>query len=691
MKRRLVRGDDSGAALIFVLLIVTVVAIMLGALMSFADTSTRTTVAMRAEASSAYSADGAMQAAINNIRNSTFNGAAGQTCFSGGNTLTVPYGSGSAAVTCTPDPAQIKIQCTSLTQCNRPGNAILTLGKNAGEDGINVQQNTGSTFRVHGTVFSQSNINVVNGTMSTNTGVYANSGCAGNIQSNPPPSCTGNTGNSLGADPGYASLATKVPAYQPVPQCPASGNVVTFQPGYYDDAAALNSLMSSSSKCGNDIWWFTPGVYYFDFHNAGLNSDPLLNNNNGKNQWQVSSGYLIGGTRTSAGTAYPPSIPGACYNPIDNINFTNPYLGVQFIFGNDSQLMVSNSAQAEICGTYDQNNAPVTIYGQRTGSETTTQATGLNATSVTPGDFSNATTTSLGTIENTYTAGNYATWTVPNGKSNAVSGQVTLGGFTPSPTIPAGSILQSATLHVGHRYKPKNNNKESTPTVAITPSGGGTINVNLPLYNKTYPAGQKDDIDVTGALAQSVHDSGFSGASLVYTANAQPGDVEDLDGIQLDLTYIAPAFRAESGCITATPYTSTGNKTVHCAVVTTQNSGSGYFYVQGTMYTPNAAVDLSLNNSTQQIFRFGVIARSLWVSTTGSFSFPGPVIGVPDDQPGFVFSVFLTGYVCPTSPTCDSGTGTKALSSRVAYIDGDPTHPQAGQRQVSVLSWSSNR
>ena len=110
MRRRLSR-DDSGAALVLVLLIVTVVAVLLAALISFASTSLLATINLRPQASAAYSADGAAQIAINQLRADNFNGTAG-----GCNSAAVEYLNNfypatngapgtSAAVRCTPDPS----------------------------------------------------------------------------------------------------------------------------------------------------------------------------------------------------------------------------------------------------------------------------------------------------------------------------------------------------------------------------------------------------------------------------------------------------------------------------------------------------------------------------------------------------------------------------------------------------------
>ena len=672
MKR--LRTDDGGAALVLVLLIVTVVAVVLGALLSLAGTSELTTVKLRTQAADAYGADGAMQTAINTIRNSTYNGTTGN-CLGSGNTMTVPYGSGSAAVSCAPDPAKVTIHCAALTQCNRPGQAILTLGNTTGEDGLHIQQPNGSTFRVHGTIVSNSNINVANGILNTNTAVNANSGCSGTIQSTPAANCHAATVS----DPGYSPATTTVPVYQKLPDCSKQSSLITFQPGYYDDAVGLTGMMSASSKCKNSTFWFTPGVYYFDFHNSGLDANSAVTS--GSNIWTVDNGTMVAGTpvdstgKVISAPSVPASIPGACDNPINDANA----VGVQFIFGNDSQFAVK-SGQVEICGTYSQTALPIAVYGLKSGSATTSTPT-VTTNAVTPGQFGNATTTNLANLD-----GNNATWTTTNGNNQV--GQVTLGY---AAAIPAGSKLLSAALKIGHTYAPvKTKNATESLSVTVTPTGGSALPpVTVPAYAGTGGAEQTDTVDITSALAQSVHDNGFSGASVNYQATVGQAGTESLDGIQLVLSYIAPAFRAESGCVTNGPYTGNGNAST-CALVTTLNNSGGLFYVQGTSYAPNAVLDITLNNVTEQIFRFGVIARSLWVKATGSFGYGGPVIEVPDDVPGFVFSVFLTVYVCENSPTCAAG-GTPVLQSRVAFIDGNPATPVSGARQVAILSWSGNR
>ena len=87
MFRRSHRRDDTGASLILVLIVVTVISVSMAALLSLTDTSIRTTVNLRGQAANVYDADGAVQAAITNIGNSAYNAAPGSHCFGGDQTM----------------------------------------------------------------------------------------------------------------------------------------------------------------------------------------------------------------------------------------------------------------------------------------------------------------------------------------------------------------------------------------------------------------------------------------------------------------------------------------------------------------------------------------------------------------------------------------------------------------------------
>jgi hypothetical protein len=202
----------------------------------------------------------------------------------------------------------------------------------------------------------------------------------------------------------------------------------------------------------------------------------------------------------------------------------------------------------------------------------------------------------------------------------------------------------------------------------------------------------------TSALATAFHSLGYSGASAAYSIQTKHADTEKVDTIQLSFSYAPPAFRAEdtttvaSNCLASTYTGSTGGG---CAVLTTSVGPNykGRFYVQGTTYVPKAVVDLTLNNITAQVLRFGVIARSLWVKETGSISYSGPVIEIPDNSttygPGGTV-LYLNAYICQAAATCSAATGKLGLRARVLLYDPSGT-PSPPSRQIIVQSWAMQR
>jgi len=705
--------DESGATLIVVLLLVTVVAMVVGATLSLTDTSIHTTLAVRAQAANAYGAQGAVDAAINALRTNTYNNDVTSTtypkCFGNTDTLVLPNfypastggAASSAAVTCSPDPTtgaagpQVPIK-----DDQKPGNAILTTGTNPSETGLNVKAlNNSIPFLVHGGIVSNSNIVVSNGTLKSNTTVTAHTGCSGTIVATPPAACAAGTVLT----PSYSADTTTVPTYQPVPPVSASscpGKVVTFQPGYYDDAGGLNSLMSGqgSNPCKGSVWWFTKGTYYFDFHNS---TNPLIS---GSDLWNVADGQLVAGIPTnSSGTVLtkpnvPASVPGACQSPI-NATKDEGQQGVQFIFGGDSQLQVSGTADAEICGSYQDHQPPIAVYGQQTGKEIPVNAVTYPPTSVTStGQFgSSATVVNLAAGGD----GKAATWT--NAASGNQTGGFTVSGFGPATPVPAGSVLTSASLTV--QYGNSAGATGDSRTVTITPrSAAGVVGTAIPVTLPTISGinvTKTATIDLWGsglsALAAAFHSFGYSGASAAYSLQTKHTGTESVDTIQLSFGYTPPALRGET--TDAVPgnclyNTYSGGGAGQCAVLSTSSSYHGRAYVQGTTFTPLAPIDLTLSNITAQVLRFGVISRTLWVKETGSIAYIGPVIEIPDNSttygPGGTV-VYLNAYVCEAAATCSAAPpGRLRLRARVLVYDpsGSPSPPA---RQISVQSWAMQR
>jgi Tfp pilus assembly protein PilX len=156
-----------------------------------------------------------------------------------------------------------------------------------------------------------------------------------------------------------------------------------------------------------------------------------------------------------------------------------------------------------------------------------------------------------------------------------------------------------------------------------------------------------------------------------YSTNTPPIAVYGLK----DAVGVVPA---QSGCV-ITP--------AGCPAIQSDNSPDSRLYIQGTTYLPLASVDVSLNNLTGQVFRFGVIARSISLNPTGSAVLNNPVIEVPDDSPASVprTVVELTVSVCERAASCTASAGKVRLRAKVG-IDDDPAG--SGKRQITVLSWS---
>jgi len=390
-------ADDRGAALLLVLVVVTVVALAGAALLSFSDTSIRTTVALRGQGAAAYAADGAGQVAVNQLRADNFNGVANG-CSTTATPLKLsnfyPASNGtpvtSAAVKCTPDPANTGIG--SVGSNSSPGSAMLSLGTGqGGEDGIWDGSVNNLSFKVNGGVFSNSNINL--------GGPSSGIGATGNVKSVIENQSTNSYVLAMGAISGPGSIlvtppTTVTPNYSTDPQSaldrrrldpqlvPGHGTsfdppsaptttatveacsvkkVYELFPGLYTSAASLNALTSSNSACFGSIVHFNPGSYYFNFQDAG------------SHKWTSSAAWVVAGTPTvlPLNVATPPVMTlanPACVGPGAAAATTSS--GVEFVFGGDSRMDYtkngSNNGNVEICASNATSGPPVAIYGLKT-------------------------------------------------------------------------------------------------------------------------------------------------------------------------------------------------------------------------------------------------------------------------------------------------------------------------------------
>jgi hypothetical protein len=273
-----------------------------------------------------------------------------------------------------------------------------------------------------------------------------------------------------------------------------------------------------------------------------------------------------------------------------------------------------------------------------------------------------------------------------------------MNGFAPPTAIPAGAVLTAATLNVKHS-EGSSDSKITIDPNGPTPAFAQTVTVP----RRTGATSQMDSINLATyntnlwtALRREIHDNGYTGLKMDYLATLKAGETARIDAVRLELTYYVPQFRGQTdagygatNCLVVGRVCSSGPG----AVLSTPTNYAGQLYVQGTTYTPASRIDLNLSGQvTAQVMRFGVIARSLALRETGSFSYEGPVIELPDNSPGWGFSgtiVQLKVHVCPAQATCSTSTPVD-LKVRVQLWDpsGLPVPPK---REVTVLSWSHRR
>jgi Tfp pilus assembly protein PilX len=641
---------ERGSSLVIALAMISVIGVSLVGVLNLASTSFKVVTAIRDQRTSAYTADAAVQTAIGIMAPSATAGttAAGTSC------LTTP-----AAITYTPPNAQpaASVACTVVQPrdaglaAKMPPYALWT-----GSDGASLTP-TG-TVNTAGPVAS-------NGTISAGSldagpfTVQATGACTGNITTFAPADETCATGQPY-ADPGYPSQAiAALGAPNPAPTCSVANGVLQFAAGYYTDPAKLES--PNYGTCAAKYQYFKPGVYYFDF-----GYDPLIVDKT----WDVSPGTVIvggvvkGWNPATAGSR--PGAPGGGNSVACGTEKDAATLGVQFVFGGESTMRNGGAGStAELCaspapvGTTQQ----IAIYGQKTGAtpaaQTLTRVPAV-ATPTPPSGWAGlAPVNKVKPIAPSTTAidGQYASYVVPS-KSTAPAafGSMLFSGFTLA--VPAGAVDVSYALRVAHSEQALVATDISALTATI-----GTCVVDVPVHSTVFDATPVvDEIPLTTAACKTAVAGAFS-LTLKATAVLNRSILENLDGLELLVTYTPPAVRAQS-CGLAV-----------CTVLTL--GGGSKTVVWGTVYAPLASVSADYTSNTAFEFRRGVFARA--VTTAGT-------------PPADTTANFCLGYGAPCIGPARvlrfvaSIGGVVRARALVRYVD----LPAIGGRS-QVVSWNAVR
>lgn len=713
MKSRTLAQDD-GASLVLALIFVIAVSIVVGSLLSYSGTGLRSDRVTEQALQSSTDVGGTLQTAINDVRNSDyFNSPVSATpCLGSGNQKTYPALSAAGlpvTVTCAPDATSGGAGgLVHVNDSNRPGQAVLTLGSGA-EVGLDKTGNR--PLKIKGAVYSNSTIRSSGSTAcpttwpppsnSTNcNGVFvqgpdsnpanvtvtAENGCVGTVVSAGSKNCP--SSHSIAGDdpaipfPTAYAQPTAGATPQALPTC--AGNPVTFDPGYYDDAVGLSQLMGGGGACGGKTFWFRPGVYYFDFHNSEMPSSGSPVIPNGPDVWTFNdaSGVLVGGTKQGGwtGSTNNANMPGSCVSPLTSESTQ----GVQFVFGGDSQFHLSKGS-LEICGTWYVDRPSLVLYGAKQTTGSITNAVLLPK----QGSLASTSTPAFAPLNDNSLANAADSGAGPSvtGLQKNKTATLQVNGFTGlSSPVARRAVLEQATVQVKHGEL--GYNAGTTLTLTLTPNRAGAVPTDIPL---TLGASVDQTVDVTSALRSELYAYGLSSASVPFTAkisiNADSANGQSIsakvDYLKVTMSWRPIAVRAQSGCVIAVS---------GCPMLQT-DIHTDELYLQGTAYTPRAALDVRLVGVTGQVFRAGLIARTAALNVSPSNGYEGPLIELPDNSfAPTPLRVYLTAWSCPLGgcsmpPSGAAGSGWQQDGrTLVKYTDGNFV-PIPSQRAVEVQSW----
>lgn len=659
MTRQRCRGE-SGSSLVIALAFLSLFGLFVATLLSFGESSLLNSKEMRVLGDQFYDADGGIEGAINWLRSDTTAGVAGNACpeFQLGTATT----GSPVRVTCTPNPGSGEVVGRD-TILNTPGHAILTLGTDA-DEGILV---TGpKDLNVEGNVASNGKIALGSAAQKMNVkgDVIAMAGCSANVIVKPPgtvnpPNCASSPAKT---DPGYPKLndpAAPTPGSAAMPwqdlatqesNCNSGKRVISYFPGYYDDAVKLSWLTnggSSGSPCDKSIHWFTPGTYYFDF-NFRATAGSCASSSDTACTWRINlplshPGSVIAGTPPPSGTTghWNPTSPPATQLPFGSCqqSVEDPNNGVQFVFGGESRLAV-DAGVVELCAQGSATTQQVILHGVPSGTLSPAAPTVTLATSVISStNFTNPANAAV-------PDDSVATASLSSSARTATARLA-----FPALSMPDGSRIDAAKLTVRHREGTGSNLTDLSLSAAVS-GASSTISsatcVSDPTETrlcKQVTSALRDDVINLRNIGLNTREKFTTGLTVDYTASLPSSSsstaTELLDGMTLTVQYTAPGYRRPStgNCLVKVPYNLTETSTCPLLKVTGNNVRTS---LEGTVYTPLTAIDVNLPNESRAFGR-GIISRTASINVPNSFTYTGSPLKVPHAS-------YATGPVGTTSP-----------------------------------------
>ncbi len=242
----------------------------------------------------------------------------------------------------------------------------------------------------------------------------------------------------------------------------------------------------------------------------------------------------------------------------------------------------------------------------------------------------------------------------------ASTSSMLLNGYV-AAVVPAGAVNVSYTLNVAHQETGAANGDVAALTATI-----GSCVLTVPIHRTTATTPPVTDALTNTAfpcLAAAVA-SNFS-VTFVTTAKKSKAITENLDGINLVVTYTAPAVRAESGCLLT--------DIVNCNLLKVGGANTSKVYVWGTVYAPLGSVLTDSSSTSVCEFRRGVVARSVKSTGTEPAAATTYSLGAGSPAVGPTRVLLLTASVG----------GTPRVRALLSYVDG----PSLGI-SLQIVSWN---
>ncbi|MYS08270.1 hypothetical protein GTW71_17935 [Streptomyces sp. SID6041] len=245
--------------------------------------------------------------------------------------------------------------------------------------------------------------------------------------------------------------------------------------------------------------------------------------------------------------------------------------------------------------------------------------------------------------------------------------------------LPAGAVIDKAVLRVSHQgddtstppptpTDPPTSTEPPTsaqpPTAALTVRGTGTAcdtDHDLPVRPRTL------GVDVVDLGACGVtRETQLTSLSVDFASRlgkGSTGAAVRLDGVVLDIVFRAPSVRALSGCLTTGGDCPVLRSTDDADTSTRQSR----LLVNGTIYAPTGAVDLSMSRVGSQVVTRGIIARTIALGIRPAAEHLRPVIGIPPEP--VLFTTYPAASAKPASVTALSGFAPPAAGAPVDVTD----------------------